>query len=155
VLGNCILFGEVGYIPSTLPYPLLKPHLGNESIFLNPVAFNLIRQLEFVSDKYVTVKYQQYFEGFLTNSVPIIKRFNLRLVATAAMLYGAMSRANRAKTAISSTRHHSLDIPYFEVGYGVENIFRLVRIEAIHRLTHLKNPHIVPFAIKMNVHFKL
>lgn len=155
VLGNGILFAEVGYIPSTLPYPLLKPHLGNESIFLNSAAFNLIRQLEFVSDKYATVKYQQYFEGFLTNSIPVVKRFNLRLVATAAMLYGTMSRANKEKVAISSTRLHSLDIPYFEVSYGVENIFRLVRIDAIHRLTHLKNPNIVSFAIKMNVHFKL
>lgn len=40
--------------------------------------------------------------------------------------------------------------PYAEVGYGVENIFKLARIEAMHRLTYQHNPNVTPFAVKMS-----
>ncbi|WP_020527442.1 DUF5686 and carboxypeptidase-like regulatory domain-containing protein [Flexithrix dorotheae] len=41
-----------GYIPSTIPYPLLETHLGNETVFLNENSYNMMDFFEFVSDQY-------------------------------------------------------------------------------------------------------
>ena len=52
-------------------------------------------------------------------------------------------------------------VPYVELGYGIENIFKFVRVDFIHRLTYLDNPEkignapIRPFGIKVTAQFKL
>ena len=42
--------------------------------------------------------------------------------------------------------------PYLELGYGIDNIFKLIRIQAIHRLNYLDTPNngipASPFALK-------
>ncbi len=86
---------DAGYIPSTVPYPVLKTHLGNESPFYNGGAFNLMRYFEFVSDRYVSFQFENQFDGFLLNSIPAIKQLNWRLVATGNVLWGGVSEANR------------------------------------------------------------
>ncbi len=45
--------------------------------------------------------------------------------------------------------------PYIELGYGVENIFRLVSIQAFHRITYLESPDVRKFGIKFKVEFNL
>ena len=42
--------------------------------------------------------------------------------------------------------------PYIETGYGIENIFRFVRVDFIHRLTYLddSHPNAKPFGVKFN-----
>ncbi len=45
-------------------------------------------------------------------------------------------------------------IPYIEVGAGIENIFRLLRIDAVWRLNYQHNPNIVKFGIKGSIQFK-
>jgi hypothetical protein len=131
----------VGYIPSSVPYPLLENHLGNETVFYNPYAFNMMRFFEFASDKYASLSYTQHFEGLLFNSLPLIKNFNWRLLATANVLYGGISKANQDN--ISLYNRISLrsfgSTPYAEVGCGIENIFRFIRVDFIRRLTYLDN----------------
>ena len=51
-------------------------------------------------------------------------------------------------------RHLNDGIPFAEVGYGVENVFRLIRVEAYHRLTYLDHPAVRKFAIKVGLQFK-
>jgi hypothetical protein len=46
-----------------------------------------------------------------------------------------------------------LNHPYFEAGVGIENIFRLGRIDAIWRLNHLEKPDVSPFGIFISVYF--
>jgi hypothetical protein len=38
-----------------------------------------------------------------------------------------------------------------ELGYGIENIFRFIRVDFIHRLTYLEDhPNARPFGVKFN-----
>ncbi|WP_192579048.1 hypothetical protein [Fibrisoma limi] len=37
-----------------------------------------------------------------------------------------------------------------EVGYGVENVFNVLRIEALHRLTYRELPGATTFAVKVS-----
>jgi len=96
---------------------------------------------EFASDKYASLNYTQHFEGLLLNSIPVIKNFKWRLVGTANILYGSLSQNNQNAIASSdATNLQSLNNdPYIEAGYGVENIFKFIRVDFIHRLTYRDN----------------
>jgi hypothetical protein len=130
---------------------------------------------EFVSDRWMRLSFQQHFEGFLLNSIPKVRSWNMRLVASGNMLYGGMNKSNQNlstytyvnadnKVVRSSMPFSVLDPkkPYLEVGYGVENIFRVVRLDFSHRLTYLQhqpgstdNRIIRPFKVQLSLQFML
>jgi hypothetical protein len=141
VLGRGKYSFSAGYIPSNVPYPLLENHLGNQTFIYNPNAFNLMNFFEFASDKYVSLNYTQHFEGLLLNSIPVIKNFKWRLVGTANFLYGGISQVNRNNIVNSAAigLRGLNNSPYIEAGYGVENIFKFLRVDFIHRLTYRDN----------------
>ncbi len=152
-----------GYIFSQLPYPLLKTHIGNESPFYTEVAFNLMDFFEFVSDQYVSLQYRHSFEGFIMNRIPLMKKLKWRLVANANILYGDLREENKAvaipefddmnnPTRIFKTLGST---PYIELGYGIENIFKILRIDAFHRVTYLDDPDVRKFGVKFSFQFIL
>ena len=154
------LFGKgeysftAGYIPSTLPFPLLENHRFN---------FNTMRFLEFTSDKWVSLNYTQHMEGFLTNSIPLLKSLDLRTVADFNVLEGSISDANNTLAGRSGIRLYDRSlkgIPYVEVGYGVENILKFLRFDVLYRVNH--NEHLdengllpSPIALKVSIQFRL
>jgi len=153
---------EGSYIPSALPYPVLKTPLGNETPFLNPNAFNLMRYFEFVTDRSVSLRAEQHFEGFLLNSLPGIRALNWRLVASANLLYGGISATNRTLAPPFDSQGRPIarfqtlgQLPYTEVSYGVENIFHFVRVDFLHRLTYRDLPGARNFGAKLTVQFRL
>jgi Family of unknown function (DUF5686)/CarboxypepD_reg-like domain len=154
---------DAGYIPSTVPYPVLKTHLGNQSPFYNAGAFNLMRYFEFVSDRYVALRAENLFDGFLLNSLPAIRQLNWRLVATGNVLWGGVSEANRRIIPREDPVNggplpafQSLGrLPYAEIGYGVENILRVARVDFLHRLTYRNSPGARTFGVKISLQFKL
>jgi hypothetical protein len=153
---------DAGYIPSTVPYPVLKAHLGNESPIYTSSAYNLMRYFEFVSDRYVSLHAEHYFEGLLVNSVPLLKKLDWRLVASGNVLEGGLHEANRRATpdtdasGMSVPTFRSLgSTPYVEVGYGVENILKFIRVDFLHRLTYRDLPGGHNFGVKVCAQFKL
>ncbi|WP_170299095.1 DUF5686 and carboxypeptidase-like regulatory domain-containing protein [Larkinella terrae] len=148
---------QAGFTPSTLPYPLLQVHVGNQSPFYNRNAFNLMNYAEFVSDRYASVSLEHKFEGLLTNRVPLIRRLGWRSFVNSRVLWGSLSPENRNLMATHDASGRALAPiyslqrdPYVEVGYGFENIFKLVRVEGIHRLTYRQHPNVTPFAVKVS-----
>lgn len=159
-VGMMTLAGE--YIPDKLPYPLLGVHLGNQSFLYSQFAYNLMNFGEFVSDRYVTLRYRQFLEGLLLNRIPLMNKLKWRLVATTNIIYGELSQENRnliaSQTPDGSATYptgYFSGTPYVEVGYGVENIFHFFRIDFIHRLTYLSKPDARPFGVLATVQFKL
>lgn len=163
ILGTSKVSLVAGYTPSIVPYPVLRSHLGNQTLFLNLSAFNMMRFFEFVSDRFVSINYQHNFEGLGLNSLPLIRKLKWRFVATGNILFGSVQQKNFDLIPSQSAEgelvqgFRSLDInkPYAEVGYGVENIFRLLRIDFMHRLTYLDNPGARRFGVKFSLQFKL
>lgn len=161
VLGRSSYTLSGGYTPSTLPAPLLFPHVGNPTFLYAPNTFNQMKFYEFVSDKFVALHIQHRFEGLLFNRIPGIRKLDWRLVANADLLWGTRSSANQRVETYRTlpdgghpTHFGTLDpkIPYAEVGYGIENIFHVFRIQAIHRLTY-NGPITDKFIIKGAVQF--
>lgn len=144
-VGYLTLTGE--YIFNTLPYPLLSLHLGNQTPIYSSITYNLMNYGEFVSDHYASMQYRQYLEGFLLNRIPLLQKLNWRLLATANVIVGGMRQSNRDLiSALSPAGEETLRAgsftnakPYVELGYGVENIFKIFRVDFVHRMTYLDN----------------
>jgi len=162
-LGIAYLTVSGEYIFNRLPYPLLNVHLGNPSPFYSTISYNLMNFGEFISDRHVSLRYQQYLEGFLLNRIPLIRKLNWRLLGTANFIAGALSEENRRLPApFTASGQPTPKIgyfsgrPYVELGYGVENIFRFLRVDFVHRMTYLKNrPDARRFGILFSVQFQI
>ena len=166
-LGSADYAINVGHIFSPVPYPLLKTHLGNNTPFFVNRAFNMMQGFEFVSSSYASVSYTQFFGGFILDRIPLMKTINKklkwRLLGSFNMLYGTIDEKNLRllpkQTAtgepIQKFRKLSPGIPYMEIGYGVDNIFKFFRIDFIHRLNYLDSPGSKSFGIKFLAQIKL
>ncbi|MEJ8804215.1 DUF5686 and carboxypeptidase-like regulatory domain-containing protein [Pontibacter sp. H249] len=161
-LGNALYRLEAGKVFAAVPYPLLEIHTGNETPFYYDATFNLMDYFEFASDTYASLHYEQYFEGLLLNHLPLIKKLKWRLLATSNILYGQLSQKNlelMPTTGADGAPQDNFKVlgntPYAEVGYGIENIFKVLRVDAFHRLTHLNEPSTRKFGLKFSVQFKL
>lgn len=162
-LGTAFIYINSEYIFNNLPYPLLAVHLGNESPFYSPITYNLMNYGEFVSDHYTSVQWRQYLEGLLLNRIPLLRKLKWRLLATGSMLVGGMREGNQRLIAplnpegkpTSLAGHFQPQKPYIELGYGIENIFTVFRVDFVHRLTYLDNPDVRKFGVLVTAQFKL
>lgn len=158
VFGNSYYTVKFGQIWGTLPYPILSVHRGNQSFIASTSAFNLMNFFEFASDRYVSGFYEHHFEGLLMNRIPGLRKGKLRSFAGYRVVWGDMTAANKALLPALDEQNRSVStfetlnkLPYMELNYGIENIFKLGRIEAIHRLSHLQKPGVSPFGIKVSL----
>jgi hypothetical protein len=121
---------------------------------------------EFGSDRYGSLQYRQNLEGFLSNRLPIIQRLKWRFLATANVLVGSMSDDNFAFNSAEVLQQQGklppiaakrLDPtkPYVELGYGVENIFKFLRVDFIHRLSYLSDDQARNFGVFFSVQLQL
>ncbi len=161
VLGRTNYLLTLGYIPSALPYPLLQIHRGNQSYFYYQSAFNLMNYYEFISDHYASLRVTHRFEGLFFNRIPLVKKAKLRFLATANVLYGGLRTENinvipEEYRGLPVARPSALsNVPYVEVGYGIDNIFRFMRVDFLHRLTYRHNPEATNFGIRVSASFSL
>ena len=149
-LGN---FGILSYsieaakIFQALPYPLLFIHPGNNSFVYDKAAFNLMNFYEFVSDEYVSFKAEQHFGGILLDRIPALRKLKWREVATFSAVIGQLSSKNRQLLSNPDVFYNLERKPYAEFGVGIENIFKVLRIDNIWRLSYLDHPGISKVAI--------
>jgi len=141
-----------GRIWGILPYPLLKLHEGNETYFFDESAFNLMNYYEFVSDKYISAFYTHHFDGYFFNRVPLFRKLKWREVAYVKGLVGGIDQSNK-NYSVFPEGLYTLNRPYFEAGAGVENIFKIIRVDAIWRLSYLDHQHINKFGILASFQF--
>ncbi len=156
---------EGGYIFGKLPYPLLTIHRANQTYAYQLNSFNLMNALEFISDHYASANMDYYFNGFIFNKIPLLKKLKLREVASAKILYGGVRDENNPATQQSVLNFPKNGVtgspttfalnsrPYVEVSVGVANIFKLVRVDLVKRLTYLDNPEVSQWGIRTRFKF--
>lgn len=143
---------EAGRIWNKLPYPLLKLHEGNETYFFDEQAFNMMNYYEFISDKYLSAYYTHHFDGYFFNRIPLFRKLRWREVVFVKGLIGGLDLVNR-DYSIFPDGMYTLSKPYFEAGAGIENIFKIIRVDAIWRLSYLDHPGISPFGVRFSLQF--
>lgn len=148
---------EAGKIWGTLPYPLLKNHDGNQTFLFDEYTSNLMNYYEFVSDQYFSVYLTHHFDGLLFNHLPLIRKLKWREVAHVRCVYGTLTDKNKLYSLFPGTMRPFNNIPYWEAGAGIENIFKIARIDFIWRLTHkedILNPDVPDFGILVSLFFQ-
>jgi len=164
-LGYSDVVLEGGYIFGQVPFPLLTAHRANQTYSFQQNSYNLMNFLEFVSDRYASINIDLHFNGFFLNKVPLLRRLKLREVASAKVLYGGVRDQNNpslnadllkfptdAVTGNTSTFFLN-NKPYIEVSVGLANIFKLLRVDLVKRLSYLNNPDITSWGIRTRIRF--
>ena len=153
---------DAGYVFGQVPTLLLENHVGNESIFYTNSAFSTMNYFEYTSDHYVSLRFEHYFQGFIFNKIPLLKKLKWRALFGFNILYGGMRQENLdMMSPVGPDGEPTLpygtlgDMPYMEIGYGIENILRIMRVDAFHRLTYRNDPGATRFTVKMSFQFKL
>ncbi len=81
-----------------------------------------------------------------------MRKLQWREVVHGRAVWGSLSDKNAEYSEFPVNSGEVTD-PYFEAGVGIENIFRVGRIDAIWRLSHLQNPDATPFGIFISLYF--
>jgi len=143
---------EAGQIWGKLPFPLLKIHSGNETYWYDESAFNLMYYYEFVSDKYLSFMYTHHFEGLFLNKIPLMRKLKWRELVQIRGVVGSVAAKN-IKYAVLPPDSYTLSKPYFEAGAGIENIFKVIRVDAIWRLSYLDHTRASNFGVFVSLRF--
>lgn len=143
---------EGGRVFGEVPFPLLVLHPGNETFVFDEYAFNLMNYYEFISDRYASIYYTHHFDGFFFNRVPLFRQLKWREVLFVKGLVGTISDKNLQLNELPKATF-MLDKPYFEAGAGIENIFKIIRVDGVWRLSHNDNAGSSPFAIFVSLQF--
>lgn len=156
-----ILFGvgrlkyvvESGYTFGEVPFPLLEFQRGNETGSSGEYYFNLMKYLEFSSDRYVNLFAEYGMNGFIFNKIPLIKKLYLRELFTFKASIGDM-QYNHSTVFSMPAGTRELSVPYMEAGVGVSNIFRLFRLEYVWRLNYLDTPDVMKSGLFFSFRFE-
>lgn len=147
VLGRMRYGFTLGYINGTAAYPLLKVHEGNQSLWLLTSTFNMVNFIEFISDRYVIGYAENRWEGLFFDRIPLLKASKIRLITTERIMLGSLSPMHNQAFIIPDFVRPFNGVPYVEVGIGIENIFKVIRVDFLYRATH-QIPGTSPFGIK-------
>ena len=149
-LGELIYTAQAGKIWGTVPYPLLRLHEGSETYIFDPYAFNLMNYYEFASDQYISLFAEHHFQGIFFNKIPILRRLNFREVLYAKGVMGSLRNENMNLIEFPESLSE-LKTPYYEAGVGIENIFKVFRLDAIWRLSHLDKANAQKFGLRLGI----
>lgn len=152
-LGYAKYFVSGGKVWGDLPYPLLTVLAGNENYTYDHLSYNLMNYYEFVVDQYVSLYYTHYFNGLFLNKVPLVKKLELRELVWGKGIWGSIRKEHSQIHPFPSFLN-GLNQPYYEAGFGIENIMKVLRFDAFWRLSHLDNPGISTFALRGSMQIK-
>jgi len=145
---------EGGMYFGKLPYTMLDIPRGNETQGLFTYDFNLLNYMEYVHDKYLHAYVEYHLNGFVFNRLPLLKRIGLREVLSAKGMIGSLNDKHQqiVEFPLSISK---MSNPYIELGAGVENIFRLFRVEAVWRVNNKSVLGAPTFGLRAKFEIKL
>jgi len=123
----------------TLPFMLLDVAPGNEIYYYNKYAYSLLNKWEYLHDHYVGFGFEHNFGNGLFRFIPLTRKLKFRQFWTAKGLWGGLSDANKQYNASTdypfTKQFNSLDgKTYMELGTGVDNIFKVFRVDFVWRV---------------------
>ncbi|MCL7986972.1 DUF5686 and carboxypeptidase regulatory-like domain-containing protein [Sphingobacterium sp. lm-10] len=149
---------------NNIPYPLLTIHRANQTYAYQLSSYNLMNFMEFVSDHHAALQVQYYMNGFLFNKIPLLKKLKLREVFSFKGIYGGLRDSNNPDISnqVYEWQRNSDGVvssytfegsPYMEASVGVANIFKILRVDAVKRLSYLDHPNAPNWGIRARIKF--
>lgn len=157
---------RAGRIWTQVPYTLLGIPRINTGFYLMDDCFTQLNSMEFVYDEWATWNLAYNMNGLICNNIPFLRKLKWKEVITFRGFYGSLSNQNdpAALREDGSLRNPDLyefptngtvyspsNTPYMEVAIGLDNVFRVLRIDYIRRLTYLNHPNIAKNGVQMVV----
>jgi len=151
-LGRSNITFETGKTFGYIPLGLMSVVPGNQSLFDISNTFSNLKYYEFVTDQYVTFKWDHDFQGRFFARIPFMRKLNWRENISVKSVYGTVSNDNRTINA-SGLEYHAPDKVYWEYSAGIGNIFKFFRVDFSWRGNYLNVPDANKFATKISFGF--
>lgn len=138
-----------------VPFPMLFTPQSNLSYFVqfDSWSFNMLRNMEFLNDRYVSLLVNWNLDGKLLNRIPLLKKMKLREYVGFKMLYGHLTDKNNPFVSTNDndlfrfpTRDGNYtsfvmgNKPYMELSVGISNIFKVLTVQYVRRLNYTDLP---------------
>lgn len=139
-----------GKVFGTIPYMLLEIPPGNEIHYYDKYAFNLMNRYEFLTDRYAGFNIEHNVGNGLFSYFSLTRKLKWRQFWNAKGLVGGLTPENQALNFIGTYPYSNLKSKlYLEVGTGVDNIFKLLRVDFVWRVApnHLPGQTIKSFGV--------
>ena len=161
--GKIDMFVKGGAQWNKVPFPLLIMPAANLSYILQRETFNLINNMEFLNDRYASLNLSYDMNGKLFNRIPLIKKLKWREMFRIRGLWGTLTDKNNPYKSNNPdlflfpmrdgvpTSHVMGKTPYVEASVGIYNIFKLLHIEYVRRLTYTDIPGVKKGGIRFMI----
>lgn len=160
--GKIDAFAKVGAEWNTVPYPLLCMPAANLSYIIEDQTFNLVNNMEFLNDRYLSADVSWDLNGKIFNRIPLLKKLKWREYLCVKMLWGKLTDKNNPFLEQNRNSNVLMEFPegcnvmdphkpYFEIVAGVHNIFKLLHVEYVRRLNYNE----LPSANKQGIRFMM
>ena len=148
--GRIDTYTRAGVQWNQVPYIMLCMPATNLSYFSQKHTFQLITNMEMLTDRFVSLDFNWDMQGKIFNRIPLIRRLHWREYVGAKILWGALSDKNNPfleQNAGSDvlmqfpdqTRVINPKVPYWEISLGIRSIFRFFQIEYVRRMNYNDN----------------
>lgn len=138
VLGKLIYRVYGGMYFGQAAFPFLKIHEGSQTYWFQNFLHNRMDYYEFISDTYVGAQAEHHFNGLIFDRIPGIRKLRWRLVVSGKAVWGTISDRQKEIMLLPSNTKSFGNIPYAESAIGIENIFNVLRVDVVWRMTHLE-----------------
>ncbi len=125
---------NAGYLFGDAPYDLLDQPVGSMSLGYSKDRFNLLHFASFAHNLYSNIHMHVNGGGVLLNRVPLVKKLKLREIVSFKLHYGTLTDSYKGVFDLPGYYRNEFKDPYAEIGFGVTNIFKVLRVEYVHQL---------------------
>lgn len=149
---------KAGKVWDKVPYPLLIIPNANLSYTIQDESYSMMNAMEFINDQYISWDITYFMNGLIFNRIPLIKYMKLREVISFRGLYGNLTPKNNPSISSGLYEFPSYTqpmerMPYMEAGIGLDNIFKILRVDYVWRLTYRDRPDISKSGVRIALHF--
>ena len=155
---------RVSHVWSQVPFTMLILPNANLSYTIQEGSYSLLSPLEFVLDTYGSWDITYFANGILLNRIPYIKILRMREVFSFRGFFGHLSDKNNPLLADQNPNLWKFPgnnivyvmnprLPYMEVSAGLDNIFKILRIEYVWRVTYRDHAHAAKGGVRISLHF--
>ena len=141
-------FGSLSYnvyagkVFGTLPYAFLEFHPGNDLYYYNKNSFNLMTRFEYLSDQFAGINIEHNIGSGLFRFTPLTRKLKWRQFWNAKAVWGSLSSKNTALNNSTGTFKTLNGNTYLELGTGIDNIFRFLRLDFVWKVLPTPKPGI-------------
>ena len=149
--------GSWGYVDTHLnggiewnkvPFPLLIMPPVNLSFFEHENTFSMMKNMEFLNDRYAFWSVAWDLNGKILNRLPLVKHLKWREYVAFKGMWGTLTDKNNPRLLTQNATDELLfelpsttllmdkKVPYMELVVGVHNIFKFFAIDYVHRFNY-------------------